>query len=321
MNNEYSNVNIPIPTETSLFSEDGEIDPELKWRWWFKLPDIWTTSNIGEKIVGIRSIYLMKNRRKIEYTLHLKKYKYTKTDDAEMIEDETVNELTVRMVSWLPVDKDLREFYIDMFAQVNAAIEENNKTKTPQQIAFEMNNTDVYRRDIQMDGVFEKHQNRRSFVEKIYCPNKYADEIIGTASPGSTSLEGTTYFTKCMFKITDVNEDFDLIFNINDNPLPKDYVTEMNFYDVWDRHSCKVFSNIASDSNHGYVGNSQVVFSPIKYFKINSTDKKFYIDFYNSRNIKCPSVLPYKKKEDGSTLNEPFIIELQLMQNEKLLYI
>ena len=56
--------------------------------------------------------------------------------------------------------------------------EENNKTKTPQQIAFEMNNTDVYRRDIQMDGVFEKHQNRRSFVEQIYCPNNYADEII-----------------------------------------------------------------------------------------------------------------------------------------------
>ena len=321
MNNEYSNVNIPIPTETSLFSEDGEIDPELKWRWWFKLPDIWTTSNIGEKIVGIRSIYLMKNRRKIEYTLHLKKYKYTKTETAEMIDEKTVNELTVRMVSWLPVDKDLREFYVDMFAQVNAAIEENNKTKTPQQIAFEMNNTDVYRRDIQMDGVFEKYQNRRSFVEKIYCPNEYPSEIIeGTTSPGSESL-GTTYFTKCMFKITDVNEDFDLIFNINNNPLPEDYVTEMNFFDVWDRHSCKVFSNIASDSNRGYVGNSQIVFMPIKYFKINSTDKKFYIDFYNSRNIKCPSVLPYKKKEDGSTLNEPFVIELQLMQNEKLLYI
>ena len=83
---------------------NNQFDPELKWRWWFKLPDIWTTSNIGEKIVGIRSIYLMKNRRKIEYTLHLKKYKYTKTEDAEMIDEKTVNNLTVRMVSWLSVD-------------------------------------------------------------------------------------------------------------------------------------------------------------------------------------------------------------------------
>ena len=86
-------------------------------------------------------------------------------------------------------------------------------------------------------------------------------------------------------------------------------------------HYLKTFSSIAADSNRGYIGNSQLVFNPIKYFKINSTDKKFYIDFYNARNIKCPAVLPYKMKEDGSTLNEPFVIELQLMQNEKLLYI
>ena len=311
MNNQYSNLNIPIPTETALFSEDGEIDTELKWRWWFKLPDIWTTSNIGEKIIGIRSIYLMKNRRKIKYTIHMKKYKYSYIDSGIMIHDETENELIVPIVSWLPVEKDLREFYIDMLGYINSAIEENNKTKKPEQIAFEMNTRNAYKRDIQMDGVFEKYENRRSFVEKIYCPNKYSPEII----------DGTTYYTKCMFKITDTNEDFDLIFNKNQNPLPEDYVIEMNFYDVWDRHSCKIFSNIASNSSRGYIGNSQIELNPIKYFKINSTDKKFYIDFYNSRNIKCPSVLPYKIKEDGSTLNEPFIIELQLMQNEKLLYI
>ena len=295
MNNQYSNVNIPIPTETALFSEDGEIDSELKWRWWFKLPDIWTTSNIGEKIVGIRSIYLMKNRRKIEYTLHLKKYKYTKTETAEMIEDETVNELAVKLVSWLAVERDLREFYSDMLGQVNTAIEENNKTKKPEQVAFEMSAKDPNKRDVQMDGVFESYQNRMSFVEKIY--------------------------TRCKFMITDTNEDFDLLFNINDNPLPEYHVNKIDFYDVWDRHSCKVFSNIASDSNKGYIGNSQVDLNPIKYFKINSTDKKFYIDFYNARNIKCPTVLPYKKRDDGTTLNEPFVIELQLMQNEKLLYI
>ena len=311
MNNQYSNLNIPIPTETALFSEDGEIDTELKWRWWFKLPDIWTTSNIGEKIIGIRSIYLMKNRRKIKYTIHMKKYKYSYIDSGIMIHDETENELIVPIVSWLPVEKDLREFYIDMLGYINSAIEENNKTKKPEQIAFEMNTRNAYKRDIQMDGVFEKYENRRSFVEKIYCPNKYSPEII----------DGTTYYTECKFKITDTNEDFDLIFNKNQNPLPEDYVIEMNFYDVWDRHSCKIFSNIASNSSRGYIGNSQIELNPIKYFKINSTDKKFYIDFYNSRNIKCPSVLPYKIKEDGSTLNEPFIIELQLMQNEKLLYI
>ena len=311
MNNQYSNVNIPIPIEIALFSEDGEIDSELKWRWWFNLPDIWTTSNIGEKIIGIRSIRLMKNRRKIEYTLHMKKYKYSKTESGIMIHDETVNELIVPIVSWLPVEKDLRKFYIDMLTYVNSAIEENNKTKTPEQVAFEMNTKNAYKRDIQVDGVFESYENRMSFVEKIYCPNIYSPEII----------KETTYYTECKFKITDTNEDFKLIFNVNQNPLPNDYVFKMNFYDVWDRHSCKIFSSIASISNNGYIGNSEIEFTPMKYFKINSTDKKIYIDFYNARNIKCPSTLPYKINDDGSILNEPFVIELQLMQNEKLLYI
>ena len=129
MNNQYSSVNIPIPTETTLFSEDGEIDPCLKWRWWFKLPDTWTTSNIGEKIIGIRSIYLMKNRRKLEYTLHLKKYKYTKTETAEMIEDETVNELTVPIVSWIAVEKDLREIFLGMMHYLKRTIKLKNPNR------------------------------------------------------------------------------------------------------------------------------------------------------------------------------------------------
>ena len=157
----------------------------------------------------------MKNRRKIEYTLHLKKYKYAKIEDAEMIKDETVNELTVPIVSWIAVEKDLREIFLGILHYVQGAIEENNKTKTSEQISFEMNEVDFYKQDIQMDGVFEKYNNRRSFVEKIYCPNKYSSEII----------KGATYYTKCLFKITDTNEDFDLLFNINGSPLPENYVS------------------------------------------------------------------------------------------------
>ena len=39
-------------------------------------PDSWTTSNIGEKIIGIRCIWLMHNRRKFQFTLNLQKYLY-----------------------------------------------------------------------------------------------------------------------------------------------------------------------------------------------------------------------------------------------------
>ena len=117
-----------------------------------------------------------------------------------MIDEKTVNELTVKMVSWLSVDKDLRVLFSDLIPNIRVKIAENNRTKTPEQVAFVMSELNAHNRDIQMDGVFEKYQNRRSFVEQIYCPNEYPSEIIeGTTSPGSESL-GTTYFTKCMFK-------------------------------------------------------------------------------------------------------------------------
>ena len=119
-----------------------------------------------------------------------------------------------------------------------------------------------------------------------------------------------------------INKDFELIFNIAHNTIPNEYVKQLNFYDVWDRHSCKIFSNLASSSNKNYIGNTDVIYNPIKYFKFTSSDNKFYIDFYNARNINCPSIIPYIIDSYGNiTLSEPFIIELQLLQNEKLLYI
>ena len=335
MNNQYANQIIPLPTETAVFSNDGVIDSDKKWRWWFMFPDSWTTSNIGEKIIGIRCIWLMHNRRKLQFTLSLQKYLYydNGTGAAEVYEP-SLNLLDVKITSWLPVDRDLREVYIDIIKQLKSAIVENEQKKDPEQISFHMDDTDATRNDFQMDGVFESYQNRVSFVEKMYCrdTNDYPEEQITTEGG-----EVINCMTMCKFNISDYNDDFKLVFNLmtkedvkqgiynegEKNLFPTDmFVDKFDFYDVWDRHSCKLFSSLASDSNRGYIGNTSIYINPIKYFKINSTDKKFYIDFYNSRNINCPSVIPYNNDSNGKTvMTEQFIIEMQLMQNDKLLYI
>lgn len=81
---------------------------------------------------------------------------------------------------------------------------------------------------------------------------------------------------------------------------------------LWDRSSCKVFSSLASQSNHNYLGHCNIHFNPIKYFIIRNTDDSFYIDFFFGRRLKTPVKIP---KEVS------FFIELQLMQHRKLLYI
>ena len=176
------------------------------------------------------------------------------------------------------------------------------------------------------------------------CPIKIGCHSFTNDYP-TVEKDGDVLNTMCRFKITDFNEDFKLVHNIKTkeeveeglysedekNLMPDEYRESFILYDIWDRHSCKLFSNIAIDSNRGYIGNTSINIIPIKYFKIKSTDKKFYIDFYNSRNINCPSVIPYMKNKNKESsiqpqsnkdiLTEPFVIELQLMQNEKLLYI
>lgn len=87
---------------------------------------------------------------------------------------------------------------------------------------------------------------------------------------------------------------------------------EINFYRVWDRHPCKIHSSIAEQSNHHYIGDSQVCFNPIKYYKLNSTDQKFWIEFYSTTHYNIPIKVP----KNGS-----FVIKMQFLPYNKMLYI
>ena len=90
------------------------------------------------------------------------------------------------------------------------------------------------------------------------------------------------------------------------------WMRDIHFENVWDRHSCKIYSSIAEESSRGYLGNSQIFYQPIKYFKLNSTDQRFWIEFYSGRFHQIPVKIP---------LNESFVIEIQFLPYHKLLYV
>ena len=91
------------------------------------------------------------------------------------------------------------------------------------------------------------------------------------------------------------------------------WMREIVFEDVWDRCSCKIYSSIAEQSSKGYLGNSKVKFSTIKYFKLNSSDNRFWIEFYSGRYNRIPVKIPE---------TETFYIEMQFMPfNKKLMYV
>ena len=66
-------------------------------------------------------------------------------------------------------------------------------------MSFQLGTHVANKRDIQMDGVFEKYNNRISFVEKLYCPNNYETK---------QQSDGTIYYTECLFTLNEINKDF-----------------------------------------------------------------------------------------------------------------
>lgn len=113
-------------------------------------------------------------------------------------------------------------------------------------------------------------------------------------------------------------DDFNTVFNIGDQPHQNslEYITKfhrrINLQNVYDRSTVKVHASFANQSNDYYVGNSHVYFNPIKYYKLNSKDDKFWIEFYSGRYHDCPVNIPD---------DEGFVLEMLFMQNQKLLYI
>ena len=114
------------------------------------------------------------------------------------------------------------------------------------------------------------------------------------------------------------SDDFNDVFNIGDEPYQNSVHQFYQFHrtielkNLWDRHTCKVYASFANQANHNYLGNTHVYFTPIKYYKLNSRDKRFWLELYSARNPNIPMRLPD---------HEGFVMEMQFMQNDKLLYV
>lgn len=412
-----SDEQLPIPIEIAYFLEDSEPDNTKLNRYYFNFPADWITSNRGESIIGVRNIFMMPRRRKLKFTIGIRKYHKEDYDDYvntygdygldfvfKQLPEYRKSETTISVISWLQNDADLRAIFKDLndaviaqFEVANEEIEAFNRdnleyfnaeidkqidslSKQSTQITGEIENLDreiqrlqsqidnekditqltelttqleekqkelinkrnqidelanqmneleeqkkankfkplfqqetekLRRRDIQMDGRYDNERN--CFVETIESQkNEYYVDFSITFKPRPIDDKSN-------------NDEYDFadVMNIGYNPYqnnPDKYMNGKNgiwmrkieFENVWDRHSCKVYSSIAGESSNGYLGNSQVYFIPIKYFKLNSTDQRFWIEFYSATCHKIPIKIP---------TNESFVIEMQLLPYRKLLYV
>ncbi len=300
--------NVPVPIETAFFLEDSQRDPSKFNRFYFNFPGDWSTSNKGETIVGVRSMWLVSKRRKLEFTISIAKYLKVSFDKipgfsihdriksmTSSLYQDDLKIKEIKVIDWLSTERDFRGFFEAVHNALKSYISIwwNSITN-----AFEQSDIDVLNRDIQTDGYYDE----KGFHEKIYSERN------------NNSLDKYG----CAFKITEMNKDFEEVFNIGDGPTQNRkgkynlYENELIFDNIWDRHSCKVYSSLGEQSLHNYIGNSQIYYNPIKYFKLNSSDQRFWIELYSARQYNAPVKLP-----NGET----FVMEMQFLPYNKMLYV
>ena len=155
---------------------------------------------------------------------------------------------------------------------------------------------------------YENASNANEVLNDASLPPFFADNLYSGKSRQDP---------KPLDKSDEFNYDFNAIFNVGEERYQNnlDYVTSyhrnLSFRNVYNRSTLKIHASFANQSNNYYVGNSHVYFDPIKYYKLNSKDDKFWVEFYSGRHSDYPVNL---------TEDEGFVLEMLFMQNQKLLY-
>lgn len=284
----------PIPIETVFFLSDGEQDQSQLNRYYFNYPGNWATANNGENIIGLRSIKIQRTPIKLSFTIQLGKYAYTnyftyfednhnKTID-NLIKNDTCKTKELDIVCWINQD----DFDFDNFFNTVHQIMMNKISKGWFGDAFVQSENDPLDRDISLEGFYDKD----GYHVRIYSErNIYEDDNLS-------------------FKILSANDEFKEIFNLHE--LNDEWQEEIVFNKVWDLKPCFVYSSFAEQSHHHYIGTTDVEYSEIKYYKLNSSDQRFWVEFRSMGRNNAPSYFPK---------NVSFAIEIQFQSFNKRLNI
>ena len=387
---------IPLPIETVYNSvtdaittkdEDGHKDYfrngiEHFNRIYFNYPPEWRTSDVGEKIIGVRNMRInIRQCMQLEFVLYIRKYKRDKFNElAKGLEykiddmtDEQIQDVVNRMER-----EDCKVFKVcycnDIFDNVNDFIEDLNDA---------IDNVNIY--DKLYRDVLKSAQSNDNKIAALDQLNKDMDdhsiiclrnhipfhldrendidiyeEIGNEIRLTINSRENDEYYVD--FMMTADNNDatykkFYMWDNVNDEPLPYSVINpgelDLNIYDddtVNDRFDfdtacyfhigdnnpyrnsihhitkfhrelmfkhiltnlqCEVAASFATQSNHNLIGRTNEAYTPIKYYKLNDNDDKFWIELYDRNEIDIPVAF-----EDFFV----FTMDVVLLQNRKLIY-
>ena len=272
-----------VPEEITFMLSDAEQDPNIKNRYWFDFPSQWANQPNKDPIIGIRSIYITKTNRFIKY-----KYKITLNDLAQQPIDittvyEPIDTIEGTIIHWLdgsdnirPITENFNKYWLSDGTRTHTCSDEQHTWKDWEVQAYYgydriTKKTNLYFGRGIMEEPYYTHES--SLIEHHY---PYGIEIT-PISDDAIALFGGTFFK-----------------HEPDQTKPCRVALS-----VWSRYQCMIKSSIAANDKNNILGHTRNdPYTPIKYYRLTSNMKKFWIELYETRFHDCLVELPSDKRDD-----------------------
>ena len=288
-----------IPQETVFMSKakTSYQDKLIKNRIHFTFPKNWSTNQNKTNIIGIRSLYITKGYRNAEISIIIALKSIDSTSNEKVLESHTIK-----------IDKFFDDYTLlkDFITKINNNIN-----------GIEWTNQDApnFKQDQALRCYFEfiEDTNNTDFHRSrfvIKSPYNDLREDDRTVETGSGLVEWTTYYIE--FQIVSINKDCQQLLNFTDDTR-EDISQPLYTFDVWDRNSCVLFSNLAYMAEKSFLGHTRKHENKnIKYFELTNNNQSFWVDLFAAVDHKAPVYLPDDEKEE-------LYIEAQLLTSSNAL--
>lgn len=282
-----------IPQEVVFRLSDSIRDNRISNRYWFNFPEQWFNQLDKDAIIGIRSMYLTKTTRYIAFDLSVELYldeDETPLDTMPGIPVKTFDKITVSFRDVHDGSEDFRDICKSLNEQWKEAIKDHNQDGQWDHFLFWFDigiNDQPCKFNIGLTGnhsttYIDVHENDRTTID-YRAPNRY--------------------FYMYQIQYTPISDACKSLIPVPIEPGQKqtDFTSGKNklSINIWSRYHCYIKSSISNDAIDQFLGHTRNdPYSPLKYYRLTSKSKRFWIELYETRNHKCPVSLPDDKLDD-----------------------
>lgn len=262
-----------VPQEVVFKSDTSTKDQKKINRYWFKFPEQWANQKDKDSIIGIRDMYIAKTNRNISFTISF------------IFKDRNTKEIPaiykIFYHTWLDSD--------DTIGKICKMLKDRSEG-----ILYD------YIRNSDVSEWVDPNEDEWNLIRTLTADYQYND----TDQPILliASLRDNYYYID-----DEGNEhDFDVFLNYTTDDIDTKTIlgecdydsTRIVLHPPWTRGQCYVTSSISNDAEDNFLGHTRNdPYIPLKYFRLNSTNKDFWIELYDTRNHNCDVSLPDDNKD------------------------